>query len=209
MPNSHCSRLRLARAAALIAALAPSPEALAQAQTATLDQTLAALAVDPTIEEVQQEALRLAALEPRRARRLLSRVRWAGLLPEVDASVSRGLARDEDLDREYQEVDELSLATDEDLDFRLSVTWDLDRLIYDPEELRAHREVASLAQRRRELLLAVTRLYYELLLLRAEERAGGEADAGARLERLVRMAELTALLDALTGGLYSRAGRAR
>jgi hypothetical protein len=191
----------------VIAALALSPDALAQA--GTVGQALAELAVDPTIEEVQQEALRLAALEPRRTRRLLSRVRWAGLLPEVEATLSRGLARDEDLDREYQDLDELSLGTDEDLDFAVSVTWDLDRLIYDPEELRAHREVATQAQRRRELLLAVTRLYYELLLLRAEERSGGEIDAGARLERTVRMAELRALLDGLTGGLYSRTDRAR
>jgi hypothetical protein len=211
MPNALRPRLRVVRTAALVIALAPPSAALAQtsAPVETLDRTLAALAADPTIQEVQEEALRLAALEPRRTRRLLTRVRWAGLLPEVEASLSRGLARDEDLDRAYQDLDELSLATDEDLDFGLSVTWDLDRLIYDPEELRAHREVATQAQRRRELLMAVTRLYYELLLLRAEERAGGEADAGARLEGLVRMAELRALLDGLTGGLYSRGDRTR
>ena len=201
---SHLGRCRLARAAIVIAALAPPPEAHAQART--IGDELAGLAVDPTIEEVQQEALRLATLEPRRTRRLISRVRWAGILPSVEASLSRGLARDEDLDRAYQDPDELSFATDEDLDFGLSLTWDLDRLIYDPEELRAHREAATLAQRRRELLLAVTRMYYELMLLRAQQRLPETGDAQARLERSVRIAELTALLDGLTGGLYSRAG---
>jgi len=176
----------------------------AWAQDEPLGVVLSRLAADPSIEEAQRAALRNATLEPRRARRLLSRVRCAGVLPRVEASLSRGLSRDEDLDRAYQEMDELSLATDEDLDFRLTVRWDLDRLIYDPEELRAYREVASQAQRRRELLLAVTRMYYELLLLRFQQETQPAADSASRVERELRIDELRALLDGLTGGLFTR-----
>lgn len=174
------------------------------AQEATIEVFLERLATNPTIEQVQRSALKQATLEPRRARRLVSRVRCAGVLPRVEASVSRGLSRDEDLDRGFQEMDELSLATDQDLDFRLSVRWDLDRLVYDPEELRAHREVASSAQRRRELLLSVTRMYYELLLLRAQQEMAPTTESEGNLERSLRIIEIRAVLDGLTGGLFTR-----
>ena len=169
-----------------------------------LDQILAELTVNPTIEEVQRAALEEAALEPQRIRSLLTRIRWAGLLPRVEASLSRGYARDEDIDRNYQEWDELELATDQDLEFRVSLRWDLDRLVFDPEELRARREAAYQTQRRRELLLVVTRLYFELLMLRASERCDGASEEGVDLGRTLRMAEIEALLDGLTGGLLSR-----
>lgn len=172
----------------------------------TLGDLLAELTVDPTVEEVQRAALEQAALEPARMRSLLARLRWAAALPTVEVSVARGLERDEDLDRQYQEWDELSVTTDDDVDLRCAVRWDLDRLVYDPEELRAARGAADLSRRRRELLLAVTRLYYELVLLRAQEQLGAEEPAEARLERALRMAEVRALLDGMTGGLMS--GRA-
>jgi hypothetical protein len=181
----------------------------AEAQERTVADVLAELAADPTIEEVQEAALRQSALEPEKTRSLLRRVRWAGVLPRVEASLSRGYGRDEDLDREYEEMDDLSLATDQDLELRVAVQWDLDRLIFDPEELRAHRETAYLTQRRRELLLSVTGVYYELVRLRAEALRGGPATAEDTLARALRTAELEALLDGLTGGLVSRYRRDR
>ncbi len=188
----------------MIVAAAPLSAALAQEET--IEESLSRLATNPTIDEVQSEALRNASLEPRTSRTLVARVRAAGVLPRVEASLSKGLSRDEDLDREFQEMDELSFATDQDLDVRVSVRLDLDRLIYDPEEIRARREVAYQSQRRRELLLAVTRMYYELLLLRAQQQLppSPEDDPEARIEHAVRIAELRALLDGLTGGLLSR-----
>ncbi len=184
--------------AALVACGAASAE-----PAPTLEQVIAELTAEPTVEEVQRAALEQAALEPGRTMSMLTRLRWAGVLPRVEVSLARGLERDEDLDRRYQDWDRISIATDDDLDLRCTVRWDLDRLVYDPEELRGARQAADLSRRRRELLLAVTRLYYELVLLRAQERLGGEEPAEARLERALRLAELTALLDGMTGGLVS------
>jgi len=204
--ENHSMTRRSSKGAILlaVAAVAWVPR-LAGAEGRTVGDVLAELATDPTIDEVQRAALRQAALEPRRVHSLLGRLRWAAALPRVEVSLSRGFERDEDIDRAYQELDELSLATDEDLDLRCTVRWDLDRLVYDPEELRASRQAADLSRRRRELLIAVTRLYYELLLLRAEQRSGGAVDPSDEIGRALRMAELRATLDGLTGGLLSRA----
>ncbi len=188
--------------ALVVSSVATSRQAVGEERS--LEQVLSELAVDPTVEEVQRAALAEASLEPRRMRSLLSRVRWAGLLPRVDASLSRGYARDEDIDRSFQELDELELATDQDLEFRVSLRWDLDRLVFDPEELRARREATFQTQRRRELLLVVTGLYFELLLLRAQEQCLASRAGEEDLAQALRRAEIEASLDGLTGGLLSR-----
>lgn len=174
--------------------------ALAQEQNESMELLIRRLGANPTIGEVQRAAIEEAELESRRDRRVLRRLRAAAVLPRVEASLTRGASRDEDLDRAYEEMDELSLATDEDLQLRVVLRWDLERLIYDPEELRARREASYRVQRREELVTTVTRYYYELLALRVQQeldlRVGGGAD---NLERRMRIAELRAMIDGLTG----------
>ena len=51
------------------------------AQEETVSQVLARMAQNPTIHEVQQAVLEQARLEPYRFKRLMSRIRWAGILP--------------------------------------------------------------------------------------------------------------------------------
>jgi hypothetical protein len=85
-------------------------------------------------------------------------------------------------------------------------TWDLDALIFTPDELRAASAETGMLRRRDEAVQRATRLYFErlrLLLLLAPPVAVAE-----RAERELALEEATAELDALTGGLLSR-GRAR
>jgi hypothetical protein len=178
----------------------------AAAEPRTVAGVLDRLAANPTIDEVQRAALRQAAAEPRRIRSLLARLRWAAALPRVEVTVGRGLERDSDLQRQFEEMDELSVQTDDDLDIRCTARWDLDRLVFDPEEVQAARQAADQARRRRELLLSVTRMYYELLALRAEERLGPAVEPREALARALRIMELRSVLDGLTGGLMTRGG---
>jgi len=175
----------------------------ARAEPRTLEDVLTSLAREPTVEQVQHRALEYAHLEPSRATSFLKRSRWSGMLPRVELAVERGLERDEDLDRAYEEMDELSVGTDDDIELRAVVRWDLDRLIFDPEELRASRQALDHARNRRELLRTVTRLYFELLEIRAIAAIGiVESDMALRVERAVRASEIRSLLDGLTGGVF-------
>ena len=80
--------------------------------------------------------------------------------------------------------------------------WDLDRLVFNPDELRVAAEAIDVVELRQTVIDQVTRLYFErrrqqVLLLRA---AG---DLENRLGLELRIEELTASLDGLTGGWFS------
>jgi hypothetical protein len=171
------------------------------AQEEALDSLAKTLSARPTIAEVQRAAIAEAELEARRDRRLIRRIRAASILPRVDATLSRGNSLDEYLDREHGELDELRITTDQDLQLRVVLHWDLAQLVYDSEELRARREANYREQRRQEIITNVTRLYFELRTLRIRRELDRRLDdASFDVEREMRIAELHALLDGLTGG---------
>jgi hypothetical protein len=179
----------------------PAREALAQEPTTA--EVLSRLTQAPTVEEVQRAALRQARLQPGRLEALLRRVRWAALLPRVEAQVGRGRSRDEGLNRVFEQPDKIRWSADNKVELRVSLRWELSRLLYDAEELRLLRDTWHQGEQRRELLLAVTRLYYEWVLLRAQLLLTNHDN----LEHWSRIAELQGYLDGLTGGLFGEADR--
>lgn len=166
--------------------------------------TSAAEGREPTIAEVQVAAARVAALSPAPALAAAGRARAAALLPALRVRLARDLDRDQSLDQEPGRADQLGLDASDRLVLEVRAEWDLSRLAFEPGELAALEAGARLARDRRDLLEAVTHLYFERRRL-----AGRLANAGDPEDRL-RFAEVTALLDAFTGGLYTPSGgRAR
>ncbi len=160
---------------------------------------------EPGVEEVQ----RAAAADPGAAAvaGAAGRARIAAVLPKLTAEYRRD-------DRSYRivglqgagEVDYARQAPGSI--FGVRATWDLDALVFSPGELRAAEAASELARRRDERVLRATRLYFERRRLRLELLLAPPADAAERAEREIRLEEVTAEIDALTGGLYRR-GRAR
>lgn len=76
--------------------------------------------------------------------------------------------------------------------------WSLARLVFAPEEVALVRERRATADQRRAVAATVIGLYFERvrLLLASETTPSDEAVA--------RVAEIEALLDAFTGGAWSR-----
>jgi hypothetical protein len=60
-----------------------------------------------------------------------------------------------------------------------------------------------MVQLRQDILEQVTRLYFERVRLRAELAHPGQATFKKRSEKELRIQEITALLDAFTGGKFS------
>lgn len=153
-------------------------------------------ATTPTIEELQEAALRRATVDPRTTRRWLARARAAAALPTVRGEID--VRRDQawQLDQAAGTADELSQDAGAGQIYRVRVAWELDRLIFDPNELRAARAMVDMALAREQILVRVTQLYFERLQLLAElQESPGEGDLARRL----RIRELEALLHGLTG----------
>src|SRR5262249_12477297 len=87
--------------------------------------------------------------------------------------------------------------------------WHLDRLVFDPEELRASRESIRLAELRQDLALTAVRLYFERRRLEIEEETAPAASPRDSAMRAARIAELAAALEALCGASPSQEARTR
>jgi hypothetical protein len=87
--------------------------------------------------------------------------------------------------------------------FEVSARWSLDALVFDRKELDASREAGAVFAEYRKLMEEVGRLYYSRKALVSEIAAGGLAPEQAAAKRL-RADETAAMLDALTGGFFSR-----
>jgi hypothetical protein len=188
---------------------AAQPKARVRQDTSAVPRLLQSFGDEPTVDAVQRAAARRASAEPDLARSWLRRVRRAGWLPEFQAGTSIDGRTDRGLDRETGTADRLSVGRQRQISYDLKLSWDLSRLIFDPNELKVSREAQRIAELRDQVVTHVTRLYFERRRLQILERLRPASTVRAALERGLRLAELTATLDALTGGLFRQARRER
>ncbi len=188
----------------LLAPPAPAP----LPDPAVLARALAELPSRPSVVEVQEAALRRATLSPRTAQRWLRRARAAALLPGVTAEYAVRSDQGWQLDQAAGDGDELSQDLGAGRAMQVRASWDLDRLIFNVDELRAARAALDLADARERLLVRVTQLYFERQQLLLEIASLPARDGHEAIGRHVRLAEIEAVLAGLTGLRFVRAGPA-
>jgi hypothetical protein len=170
------------------------------------------IAGEPPIDDLRAAASALALAEPARARSMVQRARWSGLLPEVRFRVDRRFGRSESLDVSpvpLSDAPPVALDTVDEVRYEWRASWDLSRLIFNPDELGAHGEALRMADVRREVESVVIRLYFERRRLKIDALTADGYDVASNLRRDARIEELEAELDALTAGAFSRAAASR
>ncbi|HEX3905736.1 MAG TPA: hypothetical protein VH853_23120, partial [Polyangia bacterium] len=85
----------------------------------------------------------------------------------------------------------------------------LSRIIFNPDEVGAQFQALRTADARREIESLIIRLYFERRRLKAESAAADDLDMLPGSKRELRIAEIEAELDALTGGAFTRLARHR
>ena len=199
----------LAQAQPVAPAAAAPPPATRSVPAAAVLRAIAA--GDPPIDALRAAASALALTEPARARSLVRRARVAGWLPELRARVDRRLARGESVDLGASITTALApvgIDSDNDVRYELRATWDLAKFAFNPDEIAAHFQALRTADARREIESLVIRLFFERRRLKADLNAADANDmshSGLKLE--LRIEEIEAELDALTGGAFSRLRR--
>lgn len=152
----------------------------------------------PTIREVQRASLKYAQLNPSRFPSWRRRVRHAPWLPKLLLRLNRGLSED----WRYA-TSGTSLDTDNNLHFEVRLRWDFDQLLFNRNEVYVHRESTRATQLRNELLRKVTRLFFKRRKLLTILCLHQGKDPLTRALTILRIEELTARLNAMTGGLYT------
>jgi len=182
----------------------------------------------PPIALVHQAVLREQGLLPsvfQNAWRGVQRRAWLPALGlRFDADRDRGRATDHDevfVSGEYHSLRDRDKDRSLDLGASLTMTWDLRDLAYEPEQIDISREARLVIGLRDDVLDEVNQIYFERLAVARQleylaefpvssrDESGdpneGVVNAADRVLSLeLRLGELTAGLDAWTGGWFSR-----
>lgn len=154
----------------------------------------------PKVEQVIAAALAAAGQRRDPGRGWRRRLAWSAVLPKLSARIGQTLSDGEILDLRADAPSRLGLSGYLSLRWEVRASWDLSRLLFDGRELRISSRSSQLERERSELVERVVQLYFERLrlILLAES-----PEPAVALERRIALQRVTALLDALTGGLLS------
>jgi hypothetical protein len=159
---------------------------------------------EPRIREVQLAAIRYYNVSPERISSLRSRTRSKALVPGISVGVTNSLSSFnlavDDIVFRQRGIARFEDQTADFLGFTASASWGLDRLVFNAEEL----DVMSLIGIQDGIQREVTALYYVRRRLQIELELNPPTTLEARLSGRLRIEELTGLLDAYTGGFFSR-----
>jgi hypothetical protein len=186
----------------------------AAAQTA--DEILARFGAEPTILEVQEAAAAYAHIDQGQLAGWMRRANIANILPRVrgdwrriqDDRLQSDIRRDFDADPFLGEIlDDVErdqrIQDNTRTEYRVQLDWDLRDLIFNPDVIRVSNERADIVELREDILTTVTSLYFERRRAQVQMVLDPPADAVQRLRRELELQELTARLDAYTGGWFS------
>ena len=187
--------------------------------TSTYDSPQAVLdefAAEPTIQQVHDWANLYANTSPRQVSRWLRQSVTFATLPQVQLDYT--LRDDVDEGFEYLNAEGAELVPNEDpfavrtdadqgqtRTYRARLVWDLDKIVMSSERIRVINEAQDIVKLRDKVLAEATRLYFERRRMQVERLLAPKADMIARVREELRLMELTANLDALTGGAFSGA----
>ncbi|MBN2096915.1 MAG: hypothetical protein JW714_00390 [Candidatus Omnitrophica bacterium] len=162
---------------------------------------------EPTIQQVQEAALRYGeVIHPDNIKALRRDARLKALLPTFSVGADRNVT-----DVYHWEGGSTTIVNDDFLrkgkdivEWDASLSWNLGDLVFS-EQVRLIDSNARLAvQLREDIISEVTRLYYERRKLQTELILTPAQTTQEKLNQTLRLEELTANIDGLTGGYFSR-----
>jgi len=162
---------------------------------------------EPTVKQVQKAALRFFKVHPDRVASYRRGASWKALMPEIEANFnfSRTDGDRRLIDMLYIQSDQFKNGKDFEFTNNRNYTvgvrahWYLDRLIFNAEVL----DVASLVGVQEGLLREITSLYFTRRRLLTIFALNPPKDPGEQITESIRLDEITANIDALTGGWFT------
>ncbi|MBF0215437.1 MAG: hypothetical protein HQL30_00420 [Candidatus Omnitrophica bacterium] len=153
----------------------------------------------PDIQTVQRMAIEYAEVSPDKINKWRQKAGIKAILPKVDIGCSRS---DSDNTEIYTSVTTCYTVRGPrkiDNDWDIGLSWDLADIIWNDAQTSIDARSKLMVEMRNSILEEITRLYFERKKLVAEERPKPDMKHAGRIE------EITAYMDAYTGGGFSRA----
>ncbi|RKY41952.1 MAG: hypothetical protein DRP85_04410 [Candidatus Makaraimicrobium thalassicum] len=158
---------------------------------------------EPSIRDVHRMAIEYAEVSPEKIKRWRRGAEWKAIMPKVSLSFSE--SRDDNIEI-YKNSTKSYIVEgprEIDTDWGIGLTWDLSDLVWNDSQTNIDIRSKLMVQLRDNILEEVTRLYFERKRLLAGMLKTLENGKECDPEKQVRIEELTAYIDALTGGKFS------
>jgi hypothetical protein len=170
---------------------------------------------EPTVEEVQQAALKFFKVHPEKVASYRRGAAWKALMPDLELIFNNEYGTNDRTLFDYMYKSQYASgnwpAKDDERVKRASLSlgvrahWSLDRLIFNAETL----DVSSLVGVQEGLLREITSLYFTRRRLMTAMVLNPPQSPNEQITEQLRLDEITANLDALTGGFFSKQAKKR
>ena len=184
-----------------LASFAFADENSAPLETQTQD-ILKRFETEPSISDVQEAAIKYAEVHPDKIKAWRESANKKALLPNVSVGLDRYVIDYWHWDSGTS-PDTLQKGKDA-VGWDVTMTWDMGELIWNNDQTSIDTRSKLMVELRDDIMNEVTRTYFERRRLQVELLASPPQDLRAGLEKELRLQELTADIDALTGGYFSR-----
>lgn len=164
---------------------------------------------EPDIEDVQKAAIKYAEVQPEKIKNWRKAAAKKAILPRITTSVGRNVT---DLwhwetGSSTKNGDDVLVKGSPAIEWDISMSWDLSELIWNDAQASIDVRSRLMVELRNDILDEVTKLYFERQRVKLELENLPIEDRRRRLDKEIKLKELTANLDALTGGYFSKAMR--
>lgn len=174
---------------------------------AEAQRILAKFAREPSVLDVQSAAARFAKVNPGFYDGWIAQSHWAYVLPNTLQGRIRNTADDDrDLRTTSSGTGSLSdlVSNKDQTQLELRVGWDLTRLVYNRDGIAASRQIERIVNQREDLLTTVNKLYFARRQLQVDMLLDPASAVERAIKQQLRLDGLTADLDGLTGGWFSK-----
>ena len=181
------------------------------------DEVLAEFSHEPDIHQVQQWAMDYASVSPETVRRWLKASKTFAALPQITFDYRLRDGWDQGFQYSNADGESASAAPedehfavlddagkDQDMYYYVKARWDLNELVMSSERIRVINEAQDIVKLRDKILSEVTRAYFERRRVQVEMVLSPKRDTMGQVKEQLRLMELRAGLDAVTGGAFSQ-----
>ena len=169
-----------------------------------IKEVLNAFKDEPTIQEIQKKAIQYAEVQPEKISNWRKQAMLAAFMPSLSLDYDKNVYGSGSTKTSTTPL-QYGTAMVGPRDWGMSLSWDLSELVWNPDQTSIDSRSKLMVELREDILDEVTRLYFERRRLQTEFLISPPEEANERLDKVMRLEELTASIDALTGGYLSKA----
>jgi hypothetical protein len=160
---------------------------------------------EPSVTDVQRAAIKYAEVHPEKIESWRKSAAKKALFPKISTNVGNNVTDfwHWETGSSTRAYDDVLMKGDQALEWSVGASWDLGEMIWNSDQTSIDVRSRLMVELRDDILDDVTRLYYERRRLQVDMLTSPPRSEKEYYDKLLRVEELTANMDALTGGYFS------